>query len=108
MAEFIQVSTTTASREDADRIANRVVEKRLAACAQIIGPIASTYWWKGEIETAEEWLCLMKSRMDRFDEVKAKIIESHPYDTPEIIAMPIVAGSEGYMAWLAEELAEGG
>ena len=97
----------TGTRLDAQAIARALVEKRLAACVQIIGPITSTYWWQGEIETAEEWLCLIKTRADLFEQVEAAIKEVHPYDVPEILAVPVVAGSEDYLAWLDRELGKG-
>lgn len=104
MGEYLQISTTTEEKQDAERIARSVVEKRLAACVQITGPIISTYHWKGSIETSEEWLCLIKSRKDLYEEIEKTIKETHPYETPEIIATPIVAGSEDYLAWLGDEL----
>lgn len=104
MVEYLQISTTTEEKQDAERIARSVVEKRLAACVQITGPIISTYHWKGSIETSEEWLCLIKSRKDLYEEIEKTIKETHPYETPEIIATPIVAGSEDYLAWLGDEL----
>lgn len=64
MTEYIQVLTTTGSKDDAQKIASSAVGKRLAACVQILGPITSTYWWQGAMETAEEWLCLLKTRKD--------------------------------------------
>jgi len=107
MTETVQVVTTTETKSDAQAIARAVVEKRLAACVQIIGPITSTYWWQGEIETAEEWLCLIKTRADLFEQLEAAIKEVHPYDVPEILAVPVVAGSEDYLAWLDRELGKG-
>ena len=107
MTGVVQVVTTTGTKADALMIAQTVVEKRLAACVQVIGPITSTYLWKGEIETAEEWLCLIKSRADLFEELVAAIKEVHPYDVPEILAVPVVAGSEDYLAWLDSELGKG-
>ena len=92
------------SREDAARIARGLVERRLAGCVQIIGPISSTYWWQGEVETAEEYLCLVKSSRDAYPELEAAIRELHPYDVPEILAHPVVAGSQPYLDWLAGEL----
>ena len=103
-ATFIQVITTTAQREDAEKIAEVLVEKRLAACVQIIGPIRSIYRWKGNIEREKEWQCLIKTRRDLFDEVEQAIRAIHPYETPEIIALPIIKGSTDYLAWLQEEL----
>jgi len=104
MTEFIQVVTTTETKDQAQRIAQAVVEKRLAACAQIVGPISSTYWWKGKVESAAEWMCLMKTRNDLFADLERAIREIHPYEVPEIVAVPIVAGSASYMNWLDNEL----
>jgi periplasmic divalent cation tolerance protein len=108
MTGYIQVVTTTDSRADAERIARTLVEKRVAGCVQILGPVSSTYRWQGEIETADEWLCLIKSKEDRYADLERAILEVHSYDVPEILAMPVVAGSADYLQWLAEELrAEG-
>jgi len=104
MEEYIQVFTTTEKKDDAEKIAKALVEKRLAGCIQIVGPIASTYWWKGNVETAGEWLCLIKSKKSLYKKLEKAIEEIHPYETPEIIAMPIVAGSKGYLEWLNNEL----
>jgi periplasmic divalent cation tolerance protein len=103
MKEYIQVTTTTEKREDANRIARSLVEKRLAACAQVIGPIRSTYWWKGKIEDAEEWLCLMKSRKDLYNSLEKAIRAVHPYEVPEITAVALVEGVETYLRWIEEE-----
>lgn len=102
MAEYVQVSTTAGTKKDAERIASALVEKRLAACVQVAGPIASTYWWQGKMETAEEWLCLAKTRCELYGPLEHAIREIHPYDTPEIIAVPIAAGSADYLAWLSD------
>jgi periplasmic divalent cation tolerance protein len=101
---FIQVLTTVESKKDAQRIAQAVVEKRLAGCVQVIGPITSTYWWQGNVETAEEWLCVIKSREDLYKELERAIRDVHPYEVPEILAMPVQAGSSSYLAWLDNEL----
>lgn len=106
MHTFIQVSTTTEKKEDAERIARALVERRLAACVQIIGPIASTYWWKGNIARNPEWLCLIKSRQELYPALEKAIKEMHPYETPEIIALPIIAGSVEYLDWLGKETRE--
>ncbi|GAA4068156.1 divalent-cation tolerance protein CutA [Actinomadura miaoliensis] len=100
---YVQVTTTTDSRQEAADLAKSAVTERLAACAQLVGPIASTYWWEGEIETAEEWMVVFKTTDDRFDELATLITEGHSYDTPEIIATPVVAGSMDYLAWVAEQ-----
>ncbi len=100
MTETIQVITTTASRPEADRIASALVERQLAACVQISGPINSTYRWQGNVETSEEWLCTVKTRNDLYAEVEQAIKELHSYDEPEILAVPVQAGSSGYLDWL--------
>ncbi len=104
MTDYIQVVTTTERKEDAQRIARALVEARLAACVQIVGPITSTYRWKGAIETAEEWQCAAKSRQDLFAQIDEAIRAIHPYEVPEILAVPIAAGSSAYLEWLEAEL----
>jgi periplasmic divalent cation tolerance protein len=96
--------TTTAAQADAERIARAVLEARLAACVQIIGPLTSLYWWQGQIEQAGEWLCLIKTRADVFTELEKTIRSLHPYDVPEIVALPVTAGSADYLAWLNGEV----
>jgi|SRR4030043_421187 len=104
MKSYIQVSTTTETKEEAQKIAQYLVEQKLAACVQITGPIASTYRWKGNVETAGEWLCLIKTREDFFDKVEAAIKKLHSYETPEIIAVPIIKSSSEYLNWLNDVL----
>jgi periplasmic divalent cation tolerance protein len=104
MTNYIQVLTTTERKEDAERIARALVEARLAACVQIVGPITSTYRWQGAIESAEEWQCLAKSRQDLFARIDEAIRGIHPYEVPEILALPIAAGSSAYLEWLETEL----
>jgi len=104
LEEYIQVLTAAEKKEDAEKIAKVLVEKRLAGCVQIIGPIESTYWWKGNVETAEEWLCFIKSKKVLYEELEKAIKEIHPYEIPEIIAIPIVGGSKVYLEWLSNEL----
>jgi len=104
MTEYIQIYTTTENKDDAGMIAETVVKKRLAACAQVVGPITSTYWWEGAIEEAEEWFCIMKSRKDLYDKLEGAILEVHSYDVPEIVAVPIVSGSQSYLRWLDKEV----
>ena len=104
METHLQVVTTTENKEDAEKIAKVLVEKRLAACAQLVGPIVSTYWWKGAIENAEEWLCYMKTHKSLYDELEKALKAIHPYETPEIVAVPIVCGSSDYLEWLNTEV----
>ena len=104
MPEYLQVLTTAGSQVEAERISAALVERRLAACVQVVGPISSRYRWQGEVEQAEEWLCLAKTTGDRYAELEAAIRELHSYEEPEIVATPIVAGSPGYLAWLSASL----
>jgi len=107
MPAYIQVVTTTALREEAERIARELVETRLAACVQIVGPIISTYRWQGKIELSEEWQCWAKTRGELFARVEEAIRRNHPYEVPEILAVPVVAGSASYLAWVDAETAAG-
>jgi periplasmic divalent cation tolerance protein len=100
---YLQVQTTTDSRAEAKELGRAAVEARLAACAQVAGPVASTYWWEGGIERAEEWLVLLKLPAARLGELTAFLTERHSYDEPEIVALPIVAGSPSFLSWLREE-----
>jgi periplasmic divalent cation tolerance protein len=103
METFIQVVTTTDTRELAERIARALVEKRLAACAQIDGPITSVYRWQGQVEQAQEWRCVIKSRSALFEDIVGAIREMHSYEVPEIIATQIDFLDETYRQWLEEE-----
>jgi periplasmic divalent cation tolerance protein len=100
---FFQVQTTTDSRAEAVELAHAAVAARLAACAQVAGPIASTYWWEDGLERAEEWLIVLKLPADRYQQLADFLTERHSYDEPEIIATPIVAGSPAYLSWIDEE-----
>jgi periplasmic divalent cation tolerance protein len=104
MTEYVQVSTTVEKRDDARRIAEALVEKRLAACAQIVGPILSVYRWKGRMERAEEWLLILKTRKGLYDRLEGEIRDLHPYDVPEIVAVPLAAGSRDYLRWIDGEV----
>ncbi|MEQ8162029.1 MAG: divalent-cation tolerance protein CutA, partial [Smithellaceae bacterium] len=95
----------TATKEEAQKIARHLVEQRVAACVQIAGPIISTYRWQGKVETAEEWLCVIKTRESLYPELEKAIISLHSYETPEIIAVPIIKGSREYLSWLKRETA---
>jgi periplasmic divalent cation tolerance protein len=104
MEAYIQISTTTETKEQAEKIAQHLVEKKLAACVQIVGSITSIYRWKGKVENTQEWLCLIKTRGDLFNKVETAIKKLHPYEIPEIIAVPIVKCSKEYMKWIDDEL----
>jgi len=102
-ADCVQVTVAVASREEADRIAADAVEHRAAACAQVSGPVASTFRWQGRVDRAEEWICRLKTTAGRYAELEARIRALHSYANPEIIATTIVAGSHEYLDWLRAE-----
>jgi periplasmic divalent cation tolerance protein len=101
VTEAVQVLTTTDREDEAARLARVLLDGRLAACVQVVGPITSHYWWEGEQETASEWLCVAKTRADLLDAVVETIAREHTYDTPEITATPIVGGLDRYLGWIA-------
>jgi len=103
---FIQVMTATETKEQAQTIARHLVEGKLAACVQITGPMESIYRWKGKVETSREWLCLIKTTETLFPQVEAAIKKLHAYETPEIIAIPIIKGHQEYLQWMDETLAD--
>ncbi|MER5426608.1 divalent-cation tolerance protein CutA [Streptosporangium roseum] len=103
MHEHIEVRVTASSRDEADRICSAVVGQRLAADCQILAPIESTYWWAGEIRRSEEWLLLMKTTVERFDELARRVRELHSYEVPQIVAVPVVAGTADYLEWIRRE-----
>jgi periplasmic divalent cation tolerance protein len=105
MAEHLMLITTTDSREAADRLAAGVIDARLAACAQIDGPISSVYWWEGKATSEEEWRVLFKTSAERYEELEAHIKAHHDYDVPEIVATPLTRGSAEYLGWVTEETA---
>lgn len=104
MTDYVQVQTTTERREEAEAIAGELVAQRLAACVQIVGPITSTYRWQGQVERADEWLLLIKTTGAMCERVEEAIRHLHPYEVPEIIALPIERGSEGYLGWVAAQV----
>jgi periplasmic divalent cation tolerance protein len=104
LMNVLQIITTTGTSDDARRIAAALVERRLAACVQIVGPIESVYRWQGKLETAQEWQCWIKTRGDLYASVEQVIRELHPYELPEILTMPAEA-SKPYLDWLKRETA---
>ena len=102
---YLMAMTTTDVRSDAERLARDLVERRLAACVQVLGPISSTYRWRGAIETADEWLCLIKTTAARFDALAAHIEANHGYETPELTAVSVDHGSTAYLAWVSSATA---
>jgi periplasmic divalent cation tolerance protein len=102
----IAVLTNCASRKEARQIAQALVDARLAACVNLGAHVKSFYRWKGKVETAKEVPVMIKTTRARFKAVEKTIRELHSYDVPEIIALPIVAGSKNYLSWLAQSVAE--
>jgi len=100
MTDAIQILTTTPDKDLALRIANALVEARLAACVQISGPIESVYRWQGRVESATEWQCMIKTTRDRYLAVEQAICGLHTYKVPEILALPVVEGHLDYLQWL--------
>lgn len=104
MTDYVQVLTTAGSEEEAQRICDALIEDRLAACVQVAGPVSSTYRWLGKVEREREWQCVAKTEAGRYEEVEAAIRRVHSYEEPEILAIPILAGSRGYLEWVSASL----
>jgi len=104
---MINVVTTIDSREARERIGRLLLEKRLVACLQIIGPIRSAYWWKGQLEEAEEWIGIMKTRRELYVDVEKEIRALHPYEVPQIEAIEAVSVLPAYQRWLVDETYRG-
>ena len=91
---------TTSNRAEADNITRHLLDERLIACCNIIGPISSRYWWNEKVEEANEFLVSMKTSQHLFEKLSARIKELHSYDVPEVIAVPITAGLPSYLNWI--------
>ncbi|WP_213737439.1 divalent-cation tolerance protein CutA [Bradyrhizobium sp. dw_411] len=96
------VMTTAPDKAHAEKIATTVLQARLAACVQI-QPISSHYWWDGKIENGDEQLIYLKTTKDKYKALEAAIVKIHPYDTPEILCLPVEGGLEKYLAWMVKE-----
>ncbi|PSK96319.1 divalent cation tolerance protein [Murinocardiopsis flavida] len=103
----VRVEVTTDAREEAERLADSVIAARLAACAQVGGPIVSFYRWAGEVCRDEEWTIVCKTSADRLDALTAHLVAEHTYDVPEVVATPIVGGNPLYLEWVAAETRAG-
>jgi len=106
MTDKIVVLTTCGSEEEARKVARGLVEKRVAACVQVVPAIRSVYWWQGKIEEEGETLLVIKSRRDLFRRLEAELRKLHTYEVPEIVALTVVDGSADYLGWLDRELAD--
>ena len=102
MTEYCIIFTTANEAKQVRNITNALLSARLAACVQIV-PICSTYHWKGEVENSPETLLQIKTRTALFDQCEKIIRENHSYETPQIIAIPIIAGGKDYLDWIKEE-----
>ena len=102
--EYIVVYITTPDFQTAQKLADYLVENKLAACVNIVENVFSTYFWQGNIEKDNESLMIIKTRMDVFERLEEEVKKLHPYSVPEIIAMPIVKGSKDYLNWIDETL----
>lgn len=98
------VLTTTGSQEEGRKIAQALVDRRLAACVNIVPHVESIYRWQGKIETAEEWLLLIKTQADLFERVRDAVKELHSYDLPEFVMLEVAAGSHEYLSWITENV----
>jgi len=96
--------TTAGSEREARKLARALVDRKLAACVNVIPRIESTYRWKGKVETAREWLLVIKTSKARVKAVEKAIRELHSYDLPECIVIPIEGGSKAYLGWLTEQV----
>lgn len=104
MSEFSEIKITCGSKDEASKLGRLLVDRYLAACAQVSGPIESCYRWKGEVHVDEEWLLNVKTRSCLFDEVSELIRENHSYELPQIIAVPIGEMLFEYETWLGEQI----
>jgi periplasmic divalent cation tolerance protein len=104
MTDKIVVLSTCASQEDAEKISRHLLERRVAACVSILPGAQSFYWWQEAIEQSAEFLLIIKSRADLFDELQRAVAEVHPYEVPEVLALPVGSGAQSYTAWLDREL----
>jgi periplasmic divalent cation tolerance protein len=96
--------STVGTAEDAERIARALVERRLAACVNVVPGVVSFYRWKGAVEKDEERLLVIKTRAERLEALREALVELHPYEVPELVALPVEAGHAPYLAWLDESV----
>jgi periplasmic divalent cation tolerance protein len=104
VSQRVVALSTVGSAEDAERIARALVERRLAACVNVVPGVASVYRWKGEICRDQEWLLVVKTRGEKLDALREALVALHPYELPELVAVPIEAGHAPYLAWLDESV----
>ncbi len=98
-----QVVTTTDTRDEAERLARGAVEARVAACAQVSGPVTSVFWWEGSVDTAQEWQIWFKTTTAAYGSLEHYLNQAHSYDVPEVLCLPVTAGNRAYLQWLDDE-----
>ncbi len=108
MKEFVPVVIliTASIDEEAEKIANRLLTQRIAACVNIIPKVRSLFWWKGELDSADEAVLIVKSKASLVDEIVSLVKEAHSYEVPEVIALPVIGGNPDYLSWMSDELGD--
>jgi len=104
MPSYIAVFMTVSDEKEATKIVRNLLKERLIACANIVGPISSLFWWKGKIDKTSEFLVIMKSRKNLFKKLSERVKELHSYEVPEVIALPLIEGLPSYLNWLGTSL----
>lgn len=108
MADCWIALTTLSSRERGERLAETLVEERLAACVNVLGPVASIYRWEGRVQRDEEVLLFIKTTRAGVEPLKTRVLSLHPYDTPEFLAFEVGSGSAGYLDWVVGSVTAAG
>ena len=101
---YIVIFITALNRKEAEKIANALLAKKLAACANILDRVHSLFWWQGKIDSSNETLLIVKTESALLSEIIHRVKELHSYDVPEIIALPIISGSQEYLSWISESV----
>jgi periplasmic divalent cation tolerance protein len=104
MSDYCFVLSTVATMEDGERLARTLVERRLAACVNVLPGMTSFYRWEGKVQKDEERLLLIKTRADRYEDLRTALLDMHPYELPEVIALDVAAGHAPYLSWLDESV----
>jgi periplasmic divalent cation tolerance protein len=104
VASYVVVFVMVSDEKEATKIVRNLLKERLIACANIVGPVSSLFWWKGKIDKASEFLVIMKSRKNLFKKLSERVKELHSYEVPEVIALPITEGLPSYLNWLGASL----
>ncbi len=105
--DVVQVQFTVGDEDRAAALVTRLLDARLIACGQVLGPVTSRYWWRGSVEEASEWLCLCKTTNAKVDDIVSVICADHPDDVPEVIVLPVIGGHQDYLSWVRAETGAG-